>query len=113
VHYTNIEFEDDLSVNKISSASVCVWVTKRLPQYSVPKKSRTYHIHDESEIEYFFVTVKDKRCCRICNASVSLPRKRITMLPAAIIMTLIFHPKEKFVNLGSKNLNRNQLINNS
>jgi hypothetical protein len=41
---------------------------------SVPKKSKTYHFHDEWEIKYFFVMVKDK-CCLICNASVSLPKK--------------------------------------
>jgi hypothetical protein len=32
------------------------------------------HFHDEWEIEYFFVMVKDE-CCLICNASVSLPKK--------------------------------------
>jgi hypothetical protein len=31
--------------------------------------------HDEWEIEYLFVMVKDKCCCLICNASVSLPKK--------------------------------------
>jgi hypothetical protein len=42
---------------------------------SIPKKSKTYHFHGEWEIEYFFVMVKDKCCCLICNASVSLPKK--------------------------------------
>jgi hypothetical protein len=42
---------------------------------SVPKKSKTYQFHDEWEIEYFFVMVKDKCCCLICNASVSFPKK--------------------------------------
>jgi hypothetical protein len=42
---------------------------------SVPKRSKTYHIHDEWEIKYFFVMAKDK-CCRIIgNASVTLPKK--------------------------------------
>lgn len=39
------------------------------------KKTKTYHFHDVWEIEYFFVMVKDKCCCLICNASVSLPKK--------------------------------------
>jgi hypothetical protein len=42
---------------------------------SVPKKSKTYHFHDEWEIEYLFVMVKDKCCCLICNASVSFQKK--------------------------------------
>jgi hypothetical protein len=42
---------------------------------SVPKNSKTYHFQNEGEIEYFLVTVKDKCCCLICNASVSLPQK--------------------------------------
>lgn len=41
---------------------------------SIPKKSKTYHFHDDWEMEYLFVMVKDK-CCLICNASVSLPKK--------------------------------------
>jgi hypothetical protein len=77
---------------------------------SVPKKNKTYHFHDEWEIEYFFVMVKDK-CCLICNTSVSLPKgviwNIITVLSIAISIMLIFHPKVKFVNLSSKNLNRN------
>jgi hypothetical protein len=42
---------------------------------SVPKKSKSYHFHEEWEIEYLIVMVKDKCCCLICNASVSLPKK--------------------------------------
>jgi hypothetical protein len=42
---------------------------------SVPKKSKTYHFHNELEIEYMFVKVKDNCCCLICNASVSLQEK--------------------------------------
>lgn len=42
---------------------------------SAPKKSKTYHFHKEWETEYFFVMVKEKCCCLICNASVSLPKK--------------------------------------
>jgi hypothetical protein len=41
---------------------------------SDPKESKTYQFHDEWEMEYLFVMVKDK-CCLICNASVSLPKK--------------------------------------
>jgi hypothetical protein len=42
---------------------------------SVPKKSITYHFHDEWEIEYFFVMLNNKCCCLICNASVFLSKK--------------------------------------
>jgi hypothetical protein len=42
---------------------------------TVPRKSNMYHFHDEWEIEYFFVLVKNKCCCcLICNASVLLPK---------------------------------------
>jgi hypothetical protein len=41
---------------------------------SVLKKSKPYPFHDDWEIEYFFVTVKDK-CCLICKTSVSLPKQ--------------------------------------
>lgn len=39
------------------------------------KKPKMYHYHDEWEHDYFFVMVKDKCCCLICNNSVSLPKK--------------------------------------
>jgi hypothetical protein len=52
-----------------------MWVIKQLPQYSVSKKSKTYRFQDEWEIEYFFLTVKNKCFCLICISSVSLPRK--------------------------------------
>jgi hypothetical protein len=63
----------------ISNASAFVWLIKQLyvsiveNEYS--KEEQTYHFHDEWEIEYLFVMVKDKCCCLICNASVSLPKK--------------------------------------
>jgi hypothetical protein len=65
------------------------------------KEQQHLHFHDEWEIEYFFVMVKDK-CCLIHNASVSLPKKMliwnvIIMLSIAISMMLIFHPKVKLV----------------
>jgi hypothetical protein len=41
---------------------------------SVQKNSKTYHFHNEWEVEYF-VMVKDECFCLICNASVSLPKK--------------------------------------
>jgi hypothetical protein len=71
---------------------------------SVPK-SKTYHFHDEWEIEYLFVMAKDKCCHFICNASVSLQKKMviwdvIIMLSTTISMMLIFHPKAKFVNFS-------------
>lgn len=42
---------------------------------SSAKKSKTYHYHSEWEEEFFFVMVKDKCVCLICNSSVALPKK--------------------------------------
>jgi hypothetical protein len=39
------------------------------------KKSKTYHFHDEWEIEYFSIMVKDKYFSLICNASLFFPKK--------------------------------------
>lgn len=39
------------------------------------KKPKTYHYHDEWEDDFFFVMVKDKCVCIICNSNVALPKK--------------------------------------
>jgi hypothetical protein len=78
---------------------------------SVPKKSKTYHFHNECKIEYLFVMVKDKRCL-ICNASVSLPKKKGNLERHYNGLHSNEHDadfphKSEFVNLSSKNLNQN------
>lgn len=45
------------------------------PPTSSAKKSKTYHYHSEWEEEFFFVMVKDKCVCLICNSSVALPKR--------------------------------------
>ena len=42
---------------------------------SKPKKSKTYHFHEEWELNYFFTMVKDKCCCLICNVSLAVAKK--------------------------------------
>ena len=39
------------------------------------KKIKTYHYHEEWEHDYFFIMIKNKCCCLICNNSISLPKK--------------------------------------
>ena len=39
------------------------------------KKVKTYHYHKEWENDYFFIMVKNKCCCLICNTSIALPKK--------------------------------------
>ena len=42
---------------------------------SNPKKSKTYHFHEEWELDYFFKMVNDKCCCLICLTSIATPKK--------------------------------------
>jgi hypothetical protein len=86
---------------------------------SDPKESKTYHFHYEWEIDYVFVVVKDKCCCLICNASVSLLKRLIwniiLMLPLSLSMMLIFHPRNEIFNFKLKKLKlaaRQQLMAN-
>ena len=39
------------------------------------KKIKTYHYHSEWEEDYFFIMMKDKCVCFICNTTVALPKK--------------------------------------
>lgn len=39
------------------------------------KRSKTYHYHNEWEEDFFFIMVKDKCVCIICNSNVALPKK--------------------------------------
>ena len=41
----------------------------------ITKKIKTYHYHNEWENDYFFIMVKNKCCCLICNTSIALPNK--------------------------------------
>ncbi|XP_047020709.1 general transcription factor II-I repeat domain-containing protein 2A-like isoform X2 [Helicoverpa zea] len=40
-----------------------------------PKKSKTYHFHQEWELDYFFTMVNGNCCCLICNTSLAIPKK--------------------------------------
>ena len=37
------------------------------------KNIKTYHYHEEWEHDYFFIMIKNKCCCLICNNIISLP----------------------------------------
>lgn len=39
------------------------------------KKVKTYHYNKDWENDYFFIMVKNKCCCLICNTSIALPKK--------------------------------------
>jgi hypothetical protein len=84
-----------------------VWLIKQLPQYH-------YHFHDEWEIEYLFVVVKDKCCCLICNASVSLPKKGILkecFLEIADNLFEGFKNKKEFIaTIRDFQLSRNTIV---
>jgi hypothetical protein len=109
-------------LNELKFSQKSVWTSHEVTTHlhfliSWYQWSKTYHFHDEWEIKYFFVMAKDKCCYLICNASISLQKKKnrviwnfIIMLSIAISMMLLFHPKMKFVNLRSKHLNRQQLM---
>ncbi|KAL0803215.1 hypothetical protein ABMA28_017316 [Loxostege sticticalis] len=48
---------------------------KILDKCAPKKKSKTYHFHQEWELDYFFTLVKENCCCLICNTSLAIPKK--------------------------------------
>lgn len=41
----------------------------------IEKRPKTYQYHKDWEYDYFFIMIKNKFCCLICNTSLAIPKK--------------------------------------